>query len=199
MPKDTAPADTVAGRPIEAGEAGAVLSDRQCRFVEEYLIDLNATQAAARAGYNPRGGWLLLKRPAVRAAVAAAMAARSRRTEITADRVLDEYARIAFADPRRFVSWDGGGVTLRPSADLTDDEAGAVAEVVDGGRGAARVKLYDKITALAAIARHLGLFDARGRTPEDGHDTLSDDERVARIARILDGARARGAGPAADE
>ncbi len=68
------------------------LTPKQARFVEEYLIDLNATQAAIRAGYsaktaNEQGAQLLAKL-SIRQAVAEAQAVRSKRTEITQDEVI---------------------------------------------------------------------------------------------------------------
>ena len=128
--------------------------------------DLNATAAAQRAGYSARSanklGPRLLGDPDVAAAIAAAVEDRSRRTGITADRVVEEYARIAFADIRRVISWSSSGVvTVKPSADLTDAEAAMIAEVQDvataNGR-TIRVKLGDKLGALDALARHLGMF-----------------------------------------
>ena len=72
------------------------LTDRQQRFVAEYLIDLNATQAAIRAGYSKktadRIGPELLGKTCVSEAIQAAKAARSKRTEITQDRVLEAHA-----------------------------------------------------------------------------------------------------------
>src|SRR3954466_9694923 len=95
------------------------LNDRQARFVAEYLVDLNATQAAIRAGYSPASARTqaadLLTNPNISAAIAEAQAARSRRTEVTADRVVLELARVAFGDPRRRTSGGPAGGNLRPS------------------------------------------------------------------------------------
>ena len=89
------------------------LNDRQSRFVAEYLVDLNATQAAIRAGYSAATanqiGARLLVNVKVAAAIAEAQAARSRRTEVTQDRVVLELARVAFGDPRRVMSWGRAG------------------------------------------------------------------------------------------
>ena len=77
------------------------MTKKQKRFVEEYLIDLNATQAAIRAGYSPHTakdiGCENLAKPNIAAAISQAMAERSRRTGINQDRVLQELARIGFA------------------------------------------------------------------------------------------------------
>lgn len=146
------------------------MKDRRTRFVDEYLIDLNAKEAAIRAGYSKRcahnRGPALLRRPDVAGAVRAAMAARARRTEISAERVLRELARIAFADPRDCFAWGPEGLRLAPSQCLSDDAALAVAAVRESrtksGRVTTTVKLHDKIAALEKLGRHLGLFKHPG-------------------------------------
>lgn len=147
------------------------LSPKQQRFVEEYLVDLNATQAAIRAGYSPRTadrqGPRLLGNAVVQAAIAAGRARLSRKTGITQERVLAEYAKLAFVDPRKLYREDGRPV---PVPELDDDTAAAVAGVEVSeeyeGKGEARafvgytrkIKLADKKGALDSIARHLGMF-----------------------------------------
>src|SRR4051812_28025396 len=80
------------------------LTPKQRRFVEEYLLDLCATRAAARAGYSRASAAAIgaenLIKPEIRRAIDAAMAERSVRTGISADRVLREMAAIAFSDAR---------------------------------------------------------------------------------------------------
>src|SRR3954449_346560 len=141
------------------------LNDRQCRFVEQYLVDLNATQAAIRAGYSAATanqiGARLLANVKVAAAIAEAQAARSKRTEVTQDRVVLELARVAFGDLRRVMSWRPGGVRLRPSAELADEEAAIVAEVGETTTkegGSLKLKTVDKLGALRLLGQHLGLF-----------------------------------------
>lgn len=136
-------------------------------FIREYLVDLNATQAAIRAGYSPKTahsqGQRLLKHVEVAQAIKAEMRAREKRTRITADRVLAEYAKLAFYDPRKF--FDGRG-RLIPIVDLDDESAAAVAgmDVVESKREGdepeviKKIKLADKKAALDSIARHLGMF-----------------------------------------
>ncbi len=139
------------------------MNDKQRRLVREYVKDLNGAAAARRAGWQlydgagaVRGTGAILE---VKAAIERALAARERRTLITADRVLEEYARIAFADIRNYADWNKKGVTLRAPDELSDDDAAAVAEVTPGAGGGARLKLHDKKVALNALARHLGLFE----------------------------------------
>ena len=78
------------------------MNSKQQRFVEEYLIDLNATQAAILAGYSPKTANVIgcenLSKPEISNAISRAMAERSRRTGISQDRVVQELAKIAFVN-----------------------------------------------------------------------------------------------------
>ena len=80
------------------------LTPRQQRFVDEYLIDLNGTQAAIRAGYSAstaaEQAYDLLRKPQIVDSIAVARKAQQERTQITADKVVTELALIAFADAR---------------------------------------------------------------------------------------------------
>lgn len=93
------------------------LTDKQKRFCEEYLIDLNATQAAIRAGYSAKTadkiGSELLGKTSIAVQIEKRKKAQQRRTEITADRVLMEIAKIAFAEAS-----DAGGAELKQSNKL---------------------------------------------------------------------------------
>lgn len=143
---------------------------KQRCFVEEYLLDLNATQAAIRAGYSEKTAGKIgtenLQKPVIASAIQEAVQKRSERTEITASRVLSEYARIAFADIRSVATWDKDGVRFTASGEISDDAAAAIEEVSqttrqldDGGyTSTKRVKLASKLKALSDIARHLGMF-----------------------------------------
>ncbi len=141
------------------------LTPKQAQFVKEFLVDLNGTAAARRAGYSAKTaeqqGYQLLQKTSVKKAVAKAMQARSERTEITADQVLKELALIGFSDMRDFASWGPDGVKLEESGELTEDQARAVAEVSETKTehgGTVRFKLHDKRASLVDIGRHLGMF-----------------------------------------
>ena len=136
------------------------LTPKQQLFVEEYLIDLNATQAAIRAGYSPNNadkiGSELLGKTRVSEAIKIAMAERSRRTGINQDRILAELAKIALVNPARVVNFDEA--TIREDA-LPEDLA-AVASVkvkrfpTKDGEGIEReVKFHDKNKALDLAGR----------------------------------------------
>lgn len=148
----------------------AELTPKQLAFCREYLVDLNATAAAIRAGYSPRtakqtGHELMHDRPSVQACITKLQEERARRVEITSDAVVKELAKIAFGDPRKVMTWGPGGVALKSSGELTDDEAAMVSEVSetttkDGG--SLKLKTCDKIKALELIGRHLGIFIDKG-------------------------------------
>jgi phage terminase small subunit len=139
----------------------AKLTAKQQTFVEEYLIDLNATQAAIRAGYSAKNadkiGSELLGKTRVAEAVSMAMAERSRRTGINQDRVLQELARIGFAKITDVV--DPETAKIRP--DASDDDLACIQsiKIKPNEFGTEReVKLYDKKSALVDLGKHLGLF-----------------------------------------
>lgn len=144
------------------------LTAKQQRFVEEYIVDLNATQAAIRAGYSAKTaeqiGYQQLQHPSVSAAIAQAQLERSKRTEITQDRVLEELALIAFSDMRQFAEWGPRGVHLLDSATIAPEAArcvGEVRETVTQHGGSKGFKLHDKVAALEKLGRHLGMFNEK--------------------------------------
>jgi len=144
-------------------------NERREQFCREYLIDNNGLQAATRAGYAPGrssavAASRLLTDVNVRSRIDELRKRAIEKSGVTPERVLQELARIAFSDPRSVMEWGPNGVKLKPSSELTDDEAAAVAEVgetttKDGG--SLRVKMVDKLGALDKIGRHLGMFQDR--------------------------------------
>lgn len=141
---------------------------KQQRFVEEYLVDLNATQAAIRAGYSVKTANRIasenLVKVGIQEAIQEAMRARSERTKVIADDVVRELARLAFADMGDYVSWGPAGVRLKDSSELPEGASIAVLEVSetttkDGGT--VKFKLHDKKGALDSLAKHLGMFIER--------------------------------------
>ena len=156
----------------------ARLTDKQKRFVAEYLVDLNATQAAKRAGYkDPNIGRQLITKNNVSAAIQKAMSNRETRTEITQDKVLEELARVAFAngtDFARVVSKNGfQAVELVNTEDVPAEKRSAIASIKEGKYGI-EVSSYDKVRALELLGRHLGLFDGKGQTKNEVHPLVSD-------------------------
>lgn len=146
---------------------GAKLTPKQARFVEEYLIDLNATQAAIRAGYSPdtaqQTGSENLSKPVISARIAKAMAERSKRTGVNQDRIVLELAKIAFVNPGEVV--DTESATIREGA--TADDKAAIQSVKvktiptkDGGEGVEReIRFNDKLKALELLGKHCGMWN----------------------------------------
>ena len=140
-----------------------MLNEKQRRFISEYIIDLNAKQAAIRAGYSPKTAEVqasrLLSLVKVQTEIAKAMEDRGKRTGITQDRVLAELSAIAFAKATDYVEVDDdGSVKIKPTAELTDEQKKAIASIKEGAN-VIEIKLTDKTKPLEMLTRHLGLFN----------------------------------------
>jgi hypothetical protein len=112
--------------------------------------------------------------------------ARAKRLGVTVEKVLREYARIAFADLRHIVWWDDEGLHVK--ARLSKADAAAIAEISTGttGKGPVRVKLYDRKAALDAIARHLGMFTPNPRRQEENEEwAMAAEDAREELARWL--------------
>jgi phage terminase small subunit len=148
------------------------LTAKQAHFVSEYMVDHNATRAAEAAGYkNPMmsGSRLLNKRyyPLVAEAVAERERELSERLDVSAERVLKEYAKVGFFNPKRLMRPDG---SMKDLMELPDDVAAAISSIdvswteAPDEEGVFRkvkrveLKFHSKLAALDAMAKHLGLF-----------------------------------------
>lgn len=146
------------------------LSDIQENFCREYILDLNATQAAIRAGYAARSATVtasrLLTKANIQERIQQLRAKTVRKLEITHERIAQEYARLAFSDIRNLYNENGA---LKPITELDDDTAAALGSVeveeLFEGRGGERiqighvnkVKMWDKRAALDSLAKFMGL------------------------------------------
>lgn len=141
------------------------MTKKQKRFVDEYLIDLNITQAAIRAGYSPKTAYSIgsenLKKPEIRACIEKAMAERSKRTGINQDRIIIELAKIGLLNPKDLVDFDEATV----KEEAAEEDLAAIASVrvkrfpTKDGEGIEReIKMHDKIKALELLGRHFGMF-----------------------------------------
>lgn len=143
-----------------------MLTKKQKKFIEEYLIDLNQTRAAIRAGYSPhtanRIASELMTKPHLKAAVDKALAARSKRTGINADLVLLELAKVAFLNLTDAIGVETAVVRSEASRDDTAAIASIKVKVIPTETGnivEREVKAHDKLKALELIGKHLGLFN----------------------------------------
>lgn len=160
----------------------AKLTPKQKAFVEEYLVDLNATQAAIRAGYSAKTAYRTgadnLRKPQIQEEIQKAMKEREKRTEITQDKVLKELAAIAFAKGSDFAQVveepliingsyvldpDTGAVKKQevvkiiPTDKLPEEKQKAIAGIKEGRYGI-EISTCDKVRALELLGKHLGMF-----------------------------------------
>lgn len=159
-----------------------LLTPKQKRFCEEYLIDFNATQAAIRSGYSKKTAQAIgaenLTKPLIQIEIKAFQKKLSDKVAITLERVLQEYGRIAFSDIRRFYDEQGN---LIPIYQLDDDSAAVLAgmdideitEYIDGQKTSIgitkKIKRWDKKGALDSICKVLG-YNAADKTEITGKD-----------------------------
>ncbi|HCA28897.1 MAG TPA: terminase small subunit [Ruminococcaceae bacterium] len=156
----------------------AKLTLKQQRFASEYMVDLNATQAAIRAGYSADSagsiGNELLKKPDIRARISKAIAEQSKRTGVTADRVVRELARVAFANSRDIINY--GAATVKTTASNDDTAAIASVRVKRTKDGVEReIRMHDKLKALETLGKHLGMFEDNINLKADAAVKIVDD------------------------
>ncbi len=150
----------------------------QALFVQEYIVDLNATAAVERAGYSAKTAnamaGKLMANPKIQSAIARAMKERSARTEITADKVLNELSRIGFADIKDYLQYKTAKTVVGRDKETGDPiiDYGQIVDVIDSSEVDGRViqeikiskdgtftfKLHDKMAALDRLGKHLGMF-----------------------------------------
>ena len=142
------------------------MTPKQKIFVDEYLIDFNATRAAIEAGYSKKTarkiGQENLTKPDIKEAVEKAMKERSERTEITQDMVLKELATFGFANIQDYIKHSKDGLIIFKSIDDVPEDAARAIEaikVIDNGKkGSVEFKLHSKSRGLELIGKHLGMF-----------------------------------------
>lgn len=161
------------------------LTAKQQKFVDEYLIDLNATQAAIRAGYSKkyadRQGHKLVEKSRVSEKIQEAMNQRQKRTEITQDMIVQELAKIAFSNAtdyaeivtrpikhkiydekkKEFVYVEGDvfeqDIVMKDTKQLTNDQKAAISCIKNTKHGIA-IEQCNKVEALHLLGQHLGMF-----------------------------------------
>jgi len=136
------------------------LTAKSAAFIEYCLVDPNYTKAAIAAGYSPRTAsamaYKLVRHPSVKAELARRRAQQAKKMEITQEKVLQEIARVAFANMGDFASWGNGLCILKPSLDV---DAKVVESVKVDTQGNVSIKLHNKLKALDMLCKHLGLYE----------------------------------------
>ncbi len=152
-------------------------NDQHERFCQEYIIDLNGTQAAIRAKFSEKTARSkasqLLTKVNIQDRITELQAKRAKRTEITQDRVLKELAMIGFSDLKNYINIDENtgaiiakGFNKMPKGESrvikAIKENRAIKEDADGKKVTVYDKiefvLHDKMRALELIGRHLKMF-----------------------------------------
>lgn len=144
----------------------ANLTDKQRIFCEEYIIDLNATKAAVRAGYSEKTAYSIgnenLKKPEIQNLINELMNERSKTTKITAQMVLNELANVGFSNIQDYIK---EGFTIENIQSLKKEHAAAISSVEtkttyfkDGHTVDVKFKLHDKLSALEKVGKHIGFF-----------------------------------------
>ncbi len=149
----------------EQQKAGKKLTAKQKLFVKEYLVDLNASAAARRAGYSlktaSRTGPENLEKPVIQEFIKAQLDKKYQKLDISSERILNEYARCAFYRVSDYFDDDG---KLKDISEISEDAVAAIhgIEVISTQDGEARVskfKLPDKAKHLEALSKYQGLFE----------------------------------------
>ena len=163
------------------------MTDKQKMFVNEYLIDFNATQAAIRAGYSKKYANRMasknLSKIDIQKAIDAAQNKRAKKSAVTEAQVIKELSLIAFSDITDYadievtpsITIPGAyerSITMRNTADIPKDKVRVISSIKEGQCGI-EIKLYDKLKALELLGRHLAMFsDKVELTGKDGEDLI---------------------------
>ncbi len=143
------------------------LSPKHKRFVREYLIDFNAKEAYIRAGYTPKNAqsnaFRMMGYDSIQEEIREQQAELAKRTEITADMVIKEFAKIAFIQESDFYHEDG---SAKYPYELTDDQRSALqsywiktVKVGDEYIDIPQFKVHDKTKSLENLGKHLGIYE----------------------------------------
>lgn len=160
------------------------MTPKEARFVSEYLVDLNATAAAVRAGYSPKTARTtaqeVLLKPHIAEAVEKAKSTRLARVTMTQDQVLDELALLAFSSVTNYVLDGSGNVVLAEGAPAGAERAiqSVKRRIIRAGRGddakteqeIIEIKLWDKVAPLMRAGRHLDVHGFSDRIEHTGKD-----------------------------
>lgn len=172
------------------------MTEKQKIFVDEYLIDLNATRAY-RVAYPSvkkeqtaaQAGSRMLRNVKVAAYIQERMDERQKRTEVTQDRVVQELAYSAFARVTDYVEVVNGVVRIKSTADMSEEQIRAIAGIKEGANGI-EIKLNDKEKALELLGRHLGMWNDKLNIK-----TPAIDESVKEMEAYFERQKASGSGP----
>lgn len=150
------------------------MNAKRVRFANEYLVDLNATAAAKRAGYSIKSaysqGQRLLNNAEVKKMIANGIQERGKRLKITQDNVVKELSKVAFSNICDVMKWNSKGIELVASDKVSDEVQGAISsvEITESDKNRIyKVRLHDKLNALDKLAKHMGLYEKSTKVDVD--------------------------------
>lgn len=147
-------------------DPGDNLTHMQRRFIDEYLLDLNTTQAAIRAGANPNRAYGTasewLRNPVIRQAVKDGLNKRQKRKEITRELVLEQLANIAGMNIKDFFDIDENGKQVLKPIDLLEDH---VSYCIAGFTESGQYRFESKTKAIELLCKALDIFGDKDSIP----------------------------------
>lgn len=153
------------------------LTNKQKNFIEEYLIDFNATQAAIRAGYSSKTANRIatenLSKPVIQKEIERRIQERQQRTEITQDRIVEELAALSFSKITDYLEIENGEVIFKDTSELTEDQKRAILSVKQTQYGI-EIKLNNKTKPLELLGRHLGMWNDKESPNGNAESQISD-------------------------
>ena len=155
---------------------GIKLTPKQSRFIDEYLIDLNGTQAAIRAGYSVKVAREQAKenltKPYIKDEVDKQIKDRQNRTQVTQDMVIEELKKVGFSDITNYIKYNKEGIEIIGTSSIDKEYTSVISSasetITKDGKRSLQFKLHDKIKSLELLGRHLAMFT-------DKHDLSSKD------------------------
>jgi phage terminase small subunit len=172
--------------------------DQHKRFADKYFETLNASLSAEYAGFaadsSKQEGWRLLQRDDIQEYISRLQTLLAEKTGISQQKVLQEIAKIAFSDIRKYYQDDNN---LKPICDLDDNEAAALAsvksyeetmpgtDIIVGFNK--EIKMYDKLAGLEKLARHLGLYEKDNDQRKPINNVNLTKEAIQKLSDDLDG------------
>ena len=153
----------------------ADLSDKQKLFVERYLISLNATKAAKEAGYSEKTAYRIgfenLKKPQIAELIEQKRKEARKRNEVSLDKIIDQYSRIALNEASKFLKVDEEGNLTADFAGASQNDLTLLSYETDGRKdGVLKIKPHDPHKALEMLGKHLGLGE---KSKEEAQDRLT--------------------------
>lgn len=150
-------------------DTGHDLTIQESLFVRSYLIDMNKVAAMRRLNYTDPPAVLnriadrYLAQPEVQGAIESLSLRLMKKLEITAERVAQTWAEIAFFDPREVMEFDGSNMRMLHSRYWRDHHVAAIQSIKVGEKGGVEVKFNDKAKALEMLGKHLAMIKDEGR------------------------------------